>query len=61
MPSKSRAQHDLMEAVAHNPSFARAANIPQTVGREFVEADAKRGKKFSAMPKNPPSPKGYGR
>lgn len=39
MPSQSRAQHDLMEAVAHDPKFARKAGIPQKVGREFAQAD----------------------
>jgi hypothetical protein len=40
MPTKSPAQHRLMEAVAHNPKFARQAGIPQSVGREMVEHDA---------------------
>lgn len=39
MPSKSPAQHRLMEAVAHNPKFAAKAGIPQKVGKEFAEAD----------------------
>ena len=39
MPSKSRKQHRLMEAVAHNPAFAKKAGIPQSVGREFAAAD----------------------
>ena len=34
-----------MEAVANNPAFARKADIPQSVGREFVQAD--KGHKFS--------------
>jgi hypothetical protein len=45
MPSKSKAQHNLMEGVAHNAAFAKKVGIPQSVGRDFVEAD--RGKKFS--------------
>jgi hypothetical protein len=44
MPSKSFAQHKLMEAVAHNPSFAKKTGIPQKVGKEFSKAD--KGKKF---------------
>jgi hypothetical protein len=44
MPSKSPAQHKLMEAVAHNPVFAKKAGIPQNVGKEFAKADE--GKKF---------------
>ena len=39
MPSKSPAQHKLMEAVAHNPSFAKKVGIPSKVGKEFVRAD----------------------
>lgn len=39
MPSKSKAQHRLMEAVAHDPGFAKRAGIPQSVGRDFVNAD----------------------
>ncbi|EDY2030020.1 hypothetical protein GTB64_004462 [Salmonella enterica] len=45
MPSKSKAQHNLMEAVAHNPQFAKEAGIPQSVGQEFAQAD-KRQHKF---------------
>ncbi len=44
MPSKSPAQHNLMEAVAHNPAFAKKVGIPQKVGKEFAKADE--GKKF---------------
>jgi hypothetical protein len=44
MPSKSPAQHKLMAAVAHNPSFAKKVGIPQKVGKEFAKADE--GKKF---------------
>lgn len=39
MPSKSPAQHRLMEAVAHNPAFAKKVGIPQSVGNEYVRAD----------------------
>ena len=44
MPSKSKAQHNLMEAVAHSPKFAKKVGIPQTVGKDFSKADE--GKKF---------------
>jgi hypothetical protein len=43
MPSKSKAQARLMQAVAHNPKFAKKVDIPQSVGREFYEADKRRG------------------
>ena len=39
MPSKSKAQHKLMTAVAHNPKFAKKVGIPKSVGKDFVEAD----------------------
>lgn len=45
MPSRSASQHRLMAAVAHNPSFAKKAGIPQSVGRDFTEAD--KGRKFA--------------
>jgi hypothetical protein len=45
MPSKSKAQHNLMEGVAHNAAFAKKVGIPQSVGRDFASAD--KGKKFS--------------
>ena len=43
MPSKSRAQHNLMEAAAHTKGGY--GGVPQKVGKEFAEADE--GKKFS--------------
>jgi len=33
-----------MEAVAHNPAFAKKAGVPQSVGKEFSNAD--KGKTF---------------
>jgi hypothetical protein len=39
MPSKSKSQARLMQAVAHNPKFAKKVGIPQKVGEEFNEAD----------------------
>jgi hypothetical protein len=45
MPSRSKAQARLMQAVAHNPAFAKKAGIPQSVGRDFSEADKKKGTK----------------
>jgi hypothetical protein len=44
MPSKSSSQHNLMQAVAHNPAFAKKVGISQKVGKEFAKADE--GKKF---------------
>lgn len=44
MPSSSAKQHRFMEAVAHNPAFAKKAGVPQSVGKEFSNAD--KGKTF---------------
>lgn len=44
MPSKNEKQHRLMEAVKHNPKFAKKVGIPQSVGRDFVAADKRAGK-----------------
>jgi len=44
MPSKSKKQHNFMAAIAHNPAFAKKVGIPQSVGKDFNEAD--KGKKF---------------
>ena len=43
-PSKSGRQHRLMALVATNPKAAKRLGIPQSVGREFIEADV--GKHF---------------
>ena len=34
-----------MEAIAHNPGFAKKVGIPQSVGKDFSNAD--KGKSFS--------------
>jgi len=44
MPSVSKKQHNFMAAVANNPSFAKKAGVPQSVGKEFNDAD--KGKSF---------------
>jgi len=44
MPSKSDKQHRLMEAVKHNPKFAKKVGIPQSVGEDFVAADKRTGR-----------------
>ena len=45
MPSTSKKQHNFMAAVANNPAFAKKAGVPQSVGKDFNEAD--KGRKFS--------------
>ena len=42
MPSKSKAQEKLMQAVAHSPKFAKKVGIPQKVGKEFVKPTKKK-------------------
>jgi hypothetical protein len=39
MPSKTQPQASLMAGVAHNPVFAAKVGIPQSVGRDFSQAD----------------------
>lgn len=46
MPSKSKAQHNLMAMVAHDPKAAKRVGIPQSVGKDYVEAD--KGRKFGS-------------
>ena len=42
MPSKTKAQHNFMNAVAHSPEFAKKAGVPQSVGKDFSNADKSR-------------------
>jgi hypothetical protein len=44
MPSSSKKQHNFMEAIAHNKAFAKKVGVPQSVGRDFSNAD--KGKTF---------------
>jgi hypothetical protein len=44
VPSSSKKQHNFMAAVAHSPSFAKKVGVPQSVGKDFNEAD--KGRKF---------------
>lgn len=45
MPSKTPKQANFMKAVANNPKFAKKAGVPPKVGKDFVAADKKKGKK----------------
>lgn len=45
MPSVSRAQKRFMAAAANNPDFAKKAGIPQSVAKEFHNADKARAEK----------------
>ena len=57
MPSTSAKQHRFMEAVAHNPAFAKKAGVSQSVGQDFSKADKgktfKRGGDMAAKKPNP--------
>jgi hypothetical protein len=57
MPSTSKKQHNFMAAVAHSPSFAKKAGVPQSVGQDFSNADKgktfKRGGEMATKGMNP--------
>ena len=44
MPSTSKKQAHFMAAIAHNPAFAKKVGVPQSVGKDFNQAD--KGRKF---------------
>ena len=46
MPSTSKKQHNFMAAIAHNPAFAKKVGVPQSVGKDFNQAD--KGRKFGS-------------
>ena len=50
MPATSLKQKKFMDAVAHNPSFAKQAGVPQSVGKDF--SSASKGMKFGSGPKS---------
>jgi len=45
MPSKSPAQARMMAAAAHNSKFAAKVGVPQSVAREYNQAD--KGKRLA--------------
>jgi hypothetical protein len=52
MPSTSDKQRRFMAAAAHDPAFAQRAGIPQSVARDFNQAD--KGKKLAEAMKRMP-------
>ena len=52
MPSTSDKQRRFMAAAAHSSEFAQRAGIPQSVAKEFNQAD--KGKKLAAAMRNMP-------
>ena len=51
MPSTSKKQHNFMAAIAHSPSFAKKVRVPQSVGKDFNEADKGKFSKGGDMKK----------
>lgn len=45
MPSSSSKQEKFMRAIAHDKEFAKKAGVPQSVGKDFNDADKKDKKK----------------
>jgi len=39
MPSKTRSQARLMAAAAHSKAFSKKVGVPQSVARDFNQAD----------------------
>jgi len=50
MPATSDKQKKFMDAVAHNPAFAKKVGVPKAVGKDFSEAS--KGMKFKGGPKS---------
>ena len=48
MPSKSKKQQDFMAAVANNPKFAEETGGPQSVGKDYEEADNMKKQGYNA-------------
>jgi hypothetical protein len=48
MPTVSKKQEKFMQAVAHNPKFAKAAGVPQSVGKEFTKSGGGMASKMNA-------------
>jgi hypothetical protein len=51
MPAKTEKQERFMQAVAHNPKFAKKVGVSQSVGREFTKAGGGEMKESKAMMK----------
>ena len=52
MPSTSDKQRRFMAAAAHDPAFAQRVGIPQSVAKDFNQAD--KGKKLAEAMKRMP-------
>ena len=49
MPAVSKKQKTFMDAVAHNPAFAKKVGVSKSVGKDFSKAS--KGMKFGSGPK----------
>ena len=49
MPAVSKKQKKFMDAVAHNPAFAKKVGVPKSVGKDF--SSASKGMKFGSRSK----------
>ena len=50
MPTVSKKQERFMQAVAHNPKFAKKAGVPQSESKDFLNADKGNLKRKTEMP-----------
>jgi hypothetical protein len=51
VPSVSAKQERFMQAVAHNPKFAKKVGVPTSVGKEFTKKEGGVMKESKAMMK----------
>jgi len=51
VPATSQKQERFMQAVAHNPKFAKQVGVPQRVGKEFTKSEGGQMKESKAMVK----------
>jgi hypothetical protein len=51
MPTVSKKQERFMQAVAHNPAFAKKVGVPVKVGKEFTKSGGGEMKESKAMVK----------
>lgn len=58
MVDKSQSQRNLMAAAAH--TRGGFGGVPQKVGRDFIDADAAQGNKFSSAKKKSKAERRYG-
>lgn len=49
MPSVSSKQEKFFRAVAHSKEFAKKAGVPQSVGKEFNDADKRKKSKADRL------------